>query len=64
MSISFYCPCGQKLPAGEEQAGKRVRCPSCKRILAAPIPLLNHTELNEPPEDEAETRKIPTVPEG
>jgi hypothetical protein len=30
-------------------------------VLAAPQPLLNHTEINEPDEDEAETKKVPPV---
>jgi WD40 repeat protein len=37
MSIAFYCPnCSKKLKAGEEFAGKRVRCSGCKNVVAVP----------------------------
>jgi DNA-directed RNA polymerase subunit RPC12/RpoP len=60
MSHRFYCPCGQKLSVEEDQLGKRVRCPKCSRVLTPPQPLLNHTEINEP-DDDAETKKFPSV---
>lgn len=59
MTIKFYCPCGQKLSVGDELVGKHVRCPRCNRVLNPPQPLLNHTEINEPPEDNSETKKVP-----
>ena len=59
--MRFYCPCGQKLSTEDNQLGKKVRCPRCKKTLTVPQPLLNHTEINEPPEDEAETRDMPSV---
>jgi hypothetical protein len=36
MTLSVHCPCGRKLKLKDELAGKRVRCPSCKQILAVP----------------------------
>jgi hypothetical protein len=60
MTMKFYCPCGQKLSVGDELLGKHVRCPKCQRVLTPPQPLLNHTEINEPPEDDnSETKKVP-----
>jgi len=59
MPVKIYCPCGQKLAVNEDLLGKHVRCPKCQRVLAAPQPLLNHTEINEPEGDDAETKKIP-----
>jgi len=58
MSVKIYCPCGQKLAVNPELLGKHIRCPKCQRVLAAPQPLLNHTEINEP-DDDTETKKIP-----
>jgi hypothetical protein len=62
MSVKIYCPCGQKLNINDDLLGRHVRCPKCARVLTAPQPLLNHTEINEP-EDEAETKKVPPVPD-
>lgn len=61
MAIKFTCPCGQKLSAAEELSGKRVRCPKCHRAVSAPNPLLYHTEMDEIPADEADTRQLPTI---
>ncbi len=36
MSLQFPCPCGRLLQVDEELASKRVRCPSCSRIVWAP----------------------------
>ncbi len=36
MSLQFPCPCGRLLQVAEDLAGKRVRCPSCSRIVWAP----------------------------
>jgi hypothetical protein len=58
MPQKIYCPCGQKLSVNEDLLGKHIRCPRCQRVLAAPIPLLNHTEINEP-DDEGDTKKVP-----
>ncbi len=59
MTIKFYFPCGQKLSVNDELVGKHVRCPKCQRVLNPPQPLLNHTEINEPPEDNSETKMVP-----
>ncbi len=63
MSLKIYCPCGQKLAVTDGLLGRHVRCPKCLRVLAAPQPLLNHTEINEndPPADEADTKKVPPI---
>jgi len=38
MSLQFTChQCGKKLGVDETLAGKRVRCPSCRAILAVPM---------------------------
>lgn len=36
--IAFDCECGEPLSAAPEHAGMRVRCPSCGRALAVPVP--------------------------
>jgi len=36
MSISFECPCGKKMAAKEEFAGRRLRCPECQRVVTIP----------------------------
>ena len=36
MSLQFPCPCGRHLQVSEDLAGKRVRCPSCQRVVFAP----------------------------
>ena len=36
MSLQFPCPCGRLLQVSEDLGGKRVRCPSCSRIVWAP----------------------------
>jgi hypothetical protein len=33
MTIPLLCPCGKRLQVGDDKAGGRARCPSCKRIL-------------------------------
>lgn len=38
MSINVSCPCGARLKAKEEFAGKRVKCPSCGQVLTMPHP--------------------------
>ena len=56
MVIKFYCPCSQKLSAEDSHVGKKVRCPKCHRLLVTPNLLLDHTEMKETPDDEADTR--------
>ena len=36
MSLQFPCPCGRLLQVSPDLGGKRVRCPSCQRIVWAP----------------------------
>ncbi|GIW87839.1 MAG: hypothetical protein KatS3mg108_2163 [Isosphaeraceae bacterium] len=38
MPILFECPCGKRLKAREEIAGRKTRCPQCGRIHTVPIP--------------------------
>jgi hypothetical protein len=35
MSIIVQCACGQKLRISPDNAGKRIRCPKCKALVAA-----------------------------
>lgn len=36
MAIRFLCECGKHLSAADELAGRRVKCPGCKRVLIVP----------------------------
>ncbi len=36
VSIAVWCACGQKFEAGDEFAGRRVKCPDCSRSLVIP----------------------------
>jgi DNA-directed RNA polymerase subunit M/transcription elongation factor TFIIS len=36
MAIPFTCPCGKKLQAKDDFAGRRMKCPSCQRVLNIP----------------------------
>jgi hypothetical protein len=36
MPIRFTCACKKKLKAGDDLAGKKVRCPACGRLLTVP----------------------------
>ncbi len=57
MSIQVECSCGQQFEAGENLAGKRVKCPKCQQILQIPaeetanaavaIPNMASTSTNE-----------------
>src|SRR5262245_45516947 len=38
MPIPFSCECGKKLQAKDEFAGKKMRCPSCGKLLTIPAP--------------------------
>jgi hypothetical protein len=38
MTLSRQCACGKLLRAGDEYAGKRVKCPQCGRMLLLPAP--------------------------
>jgi len=56
MTLRFKCSCGQKLAVKDGMAGKKVRCPRCKQVQAAPQPLLSHSEITEIAEDEEPTK--------
>ncbi len=47
MTIQFECECGETLEVGEEFAGKRGRCPSCKAIVRVPEMAPEPLELKE-----------------
>jgi SAM-dependent methyltransferase len=38
MAVTFACPCGNPLRAGEQRAGSPVRCPACGRAVLVPAP--------------------------
>ncbi|MDB5323847.1 MAG: hypothetical protein JWN40_5478 [Phycisphaerales bacterium] len=38
MSIQWHCACGKNLKAPDGSAGKRARCPACKKINQIPVP--------------------------
>lgn len=49
MPIPFSCPCGKKLLAKEEFAGRRMKCPACGTVLAIPNPAATETLAPPPP---------------
>lgn len=36
MTIPLSCPCGQRLRAPDDQAGRQMRCPACRQLLRVP----------------------------
>ena len=38
MAIVFRCECGKEFQTDDEDAGRRARCPACKRDLVVPQP--------------------------
>jgi prepilin-type processing-associated H-X9-DG protein len=38
VAILFQCECGKEFQTGDEDAGRRARCPACKRELIVPQP--------------------------
>lgn len=38
MAIDVRCPSGHRLSVEDRHAGKRIRCPKCKRAVAVPLP--------------------------
>jgi hypothetical protein len=38
MPIPLSCPCGRSFKLKDELAGRKVRCPACRRVLAVPRP--------------------------
>lgn len=55
MPIEISCPCGKRLRAKDELAGKKAKCPGCGTLLQIPLPALPAEEepiiLNDPIED-------------
>ena len=45
--IRFRCPCGRRLKAHVEHAGRRSRCPQCHGILAIPAPSILFDDSDE-----------------
>jgi hypothetical protein len=45
MPISLSCDCGRALRVKDELAGKNIRCPECKSILAVPAKEINAGDL-------------------
>ncbi len=51
MSIPLSCPCGRSFNIKDDLAGRKIRCPACKSILAVPAAvLLEAVEDGEPAE--------------
>ena len=48
--IKFYCKCGQKIGVQDKDAGKRARCPRCKRIVRIP-------DANAPSHDATDSQR-------
>ncbi len=38
MSITFECECGRRLKAGDDKAGRAIRCPACGATIKVPQP--------------------------
>ena len=36
MSILMKCDCGNNIRAGDQLAGKRIKCPICKKVIVVP----------------------------
>lgn len=47
MSISLTCDCGQRLRVKETQAGRKVRCPTCRTVMTVPAPVEEQTTEDE-----------------
>lgn len=58
--IVFLCSCGARLRAADGSAGKKARCPSCRKL--AVVPAAASGFLENDPDDETETRPLPIVP--
>jgi hypothetical protein len=73
MSISVSCQCGRDLRVKQEYAGKRIRCPDCKGVVAVPTeeaapaaeqPVPAQPESEKPaaaPAERKQSRKRPPV---
>ena len=51
MAIKITCECGKRFKVGEEHAGKRTKCPICKRAFVVPRPNAEQesSSTSEPP---------------
>lgn len=54
MSIEFRCECGELFQVEDEFAGRKGRCPTCKRIMLVPEKELEPLELQEEIREEPE----------
>lgn len=57
--ITYLCSCGSRLRVADGLGGKKVRCPSCKRLAVVPMAASGFLES----EDEEDTRPLPVVPD-
>ncbi len=48
MPIALECDCSKKLRVKDELAGRKIRCPECKGVIAVPVP---EVEVEPEPED-------------
>ena len=53
MAIELHCSCGKRLSVADEQAGRKVRCPTCQELLRVP------GQAEEDGYDLEESRKCP-----
>jgi hypothetical protein len=67
MPIALNCPCGRALNIKDEFAGRKIRCPACKSILAVPAApkemepddlVLEVLAADEPDEDRSQSRRL------
>jgi hypothetical protein len=66
MSIFFHCTCGKKLQAKDELAGKRLKCPSCQKVVPVPGSIAATVPLAKPVlagTDAGQLPPMPNVPE-
>ena len=47
MAIKVACACGKKLSVKDEHAGRRVKCPSCKKPLQIPKPKVEEESYDD-----------------
>jgi len=60
--ITFDCTCGRSLRVGDENAGRRVKCPACGAIVIVPKPQVEEEEpqfevVEDEPQDTPRPRK-------
>jgi hypothetical protein len=44
MPIPLTCGCGRSFHLKDELAGKKIRCPECRRVLSVPAPAQDAAE--------------------